>query len=132
MGGRIFQQMENMSKQRGMGYAGNHNPIAKADEAGWFVRDKFKKEHNVALRSLLWDHKKKKSDSFAPKIGSSIDKFLANWPTSMSSTRATEVRNSRDVLGLRAASILVEAKKVLDRRRKKEKTERRTCAKSWA
>lgn len=59
MGGRIFQQMENMSKQRGMGYAGNHNPIAKADEAGWFVRDKFKKEHNVALRSLLWDHKKK-------------------------------------------------------------------------
>lgn len=57
MGGRISQQMENMSKQRGMGYAGNHNPIGKADEAGWFVRDKSKKEHNVALRSLLWDHK---------------------------------------------------------------------------
>lgn len=59
-----------------------------------------------------------------------MDKFLANWPTSMSSTAATEVCKSRDVLGLCAASILAEAKKVLARQRKKGKAERRACAKS--
>lgn len=38
MGVRRFQQMENMSKQRGMEYARNHNPTGRAEEAGWCQR----------------------------------------------------------------------------------------------
>lgn len=51
IGVRMSQWMENMREQRGVTYAGNHNPMGRANEAGQFVRDKFREVYNVVLRS---------------------------------------------------------------------------------
>ena len=72
----MFQQMENMSKQRGMRCPGKHNPPGRADEARGFVRAKFRRRQNVAITSLVWTPKK--LYSFALEIGSSVNGLWAN------------------------------------------------------
>lgn len=122
------------SKQRGMKYARNPNPVGRADEAGQFIRDKFREGHNVVLRSPVWVHKKKKKKSDALP-----QKLVLQWMRASGKLACIHVRHwsykvckSRDVLGLHVASIPVEAKKDWARQRKKQRAEGRACAKSWA
>ena len=72
-GVRMLQWMEKMSKQRGMGCAGRHNPSRRADEAGRLVRDKLRRGQNVALRSPGPKDRKSLCSELKEREGSSGD-----------------------------------------------------------
>ena len=117
--------MKSMSKQRGMGCTGKPNPPGRADEAGGFVRDKVRRGQNVALSSPV--RAPKNSDSFAPEIGSSVNRLLANWPACISVLELQRCAKADMSLAFNGASILVEAKEDLSRQREEGRAEKSMC-----